>query len=86
MVYEYLTRKKVTPLAGVWIEIKLQKENEKLIAVTPLAGVWIEILLLLFYIPLAAVTPLAGVWIEIGDQMAQGRGIWSLPLRECGLK
>ena len=33
----------VTPLAGVWIEIKLQKENEKLTAVTPLAGVWIEI-------------------------------------------
>ena len=33
----------VTPFAGVWIEIKLQKENEKLTAVTPFAGVWIEI-------------------------------------------
>ena len=33
----------VTPLAGVWIEIRMD-DNEKLCCgVTPLAGVWIEI-------------------------------------------
>jgi len=34
----------VTPLAGVWIEICLMREEEGRRSVTPLAGVWIEIL------------------------------------------
>ena len=34
----------VTPLAGVWIEIKSLINLEKSNHVTPLAGVWIEIL------------------------------------------
>ena len=33
----------VTPLAGVWIEIKRSLPVFLLISVTPLAGVWIEI-------------------------------------------
>jgi len=33
----------VTPLAGVWIEIKMGVNAIDDIAVTPLAGVWIEI-------------------------------------------
>jgi len=33
----------VTPLAGVWIEINSNHENDGRCHVTPLAGVWIEI-------------------------------------------
>ena len=35
---------RVTPLAGVWIEIAYQLVCERHIVVTPLAGVWIEII------------------------------------------
>mgnify|MGYP000438452523 CR=1 FL=1 len=34
----------VTPLVGVWIEIKEEIDNEDAWHVTPLVGVWIEIL------------------------------------------
>ena len=34
---------KVTPLAGVWIEILLPLHKLLIVWVTPLAGVWIEI-------------------------------------------
>ena len=33
----------VTPLAGVWIEIKTGSMVYRVVDVTPLAGVWIEI-------------------------------------------
>ncbi len=33
----------VTPLAGVWIEIRLHLWGNPTFTVTPLAGVWIEI-------------------------------------------
>ena len=32
----------VTPLAGVWIEIKRGYHSRGICSVTPLAGVWIE--------------------------------------------
>ena len=35
---------RVTPHAGVWIEIYLQEKRSVLNCVTPHAGVWIEIL------------------------------------------
>ncbi len=35
--------KGVTPLAGVWIEIRIEADGINKIIVTPLAGVWIEI-------------------------------------------
>ena len=54
--------------------------------VTPLAGVWIEIYTS-FHVSLQkSVTPLAGVWIEITVLYHVISPIWSLPLRECGLK
>ena len=56
---------KVTPLAGVWIEIPLRLRSGTTMIVTPLAGVWIEIYLLQNHLRGAVVTPLAGVWIEI---------------------
>ena len=40
---ETFTAAKVTPLAGVWIEILIEKTYIEGINVTPLAGVWIEI-------------------------------------------
>ena len=56
----------VTPLAGVWIEIKQGERLENIESVTPLAGVWIEIRYARSVaMRSAVVTPLAGVWIEI---------------------
>ena len=34
----------VTPLVGVWIEIKMSSVSPEATNVTPLVGVWIEIL------------------------------------------
>ena len=36
--------KKVTPFAGVWIEIQTSERVKHKVSVTPFAGVWIEIL------------------------------------------
>ena len=33
----------VTPIAGVWIEIKVKESDFDTAEVTPIAGVWIEI-------------------------------------------
>ena len=55
----------VTPLAGVWIEIRIGAKLLKLKHVTPLAGVWIEISAPIINDVLPIVTPLAGVWIEM---------------------
>ena len=38
-----LRKLKVTPLAGVWIEISMPTQDDTKDTVTPLAGVWIEI-------------------------------------------
>ncbi len=56
---------RVTPFAGVWIEIMLLTEGWDCPAVTPFAGVWIEICLSFLGKPSTWVTPFAGVWIEI---------------------
>ena len=56
----------VTPLAGVWIEMPIQKGIMSWWRrVTPLAGVWIEIFQYLSHLFCCGVTPLAGVWIEM---------------------
>lgn len=56
----------VTPLAGVWIEIKYEFQRIAKSIVTPLAGVWIEIFLRRTRSNRASnVTPLVGVRIEI---------------------
>ena len=78
---------KVTPLAGVWIEILPDVNEVKMDAVTPLAGVWIEMFELRFASGELLVTPLAGVWIEIWVKTwRQSKRNWSLPLRKCELK
>ena len=56
----------VTPLAGVWVEIRGNKGNRKALKrVTPLAGVWVEIQEKIQSANRKNVTPLAGVWVEI---------------------
>ena len=55
----------VTPLAGVWIEIKSKIAQKNTKVVTPLAGVWIEMIASFIQHESNIVTPLAGVWIEI---------------------
>ena len=55
--------------------------------VTPLAGVWIETPFRAAARRAYTVTPLAGVWIETNEDAGADRPfLWSLPLRECGLK
>ena len=78
--------RKVTPLAGVWIEIVWGNPAPGAYVVTPLAGVWIEIAKIYDRDFSDAVTPLAGVWIEIKPPVLFIVSSLSLPLRECGLK
>ena len=40
---QFLDKIAVTPLAGVWIEIRTMARRKRGLIVTPLAGVWIEI-------------------------------------------
>ena len=58
-------QKKVTPRAGVWIEILIFFADVVSSMVTPRAGVWIEMNCDIGYLNNTKVTPRAGVWIEI---------------------
>ena len=55
----------VTPLVGVWIEMRTTKKQSWTRNVTPLVGVWIEISISSAFLKRRLVTPLVGVWIEI---------------------
>ena len=59
------SKSKVTPRAGVWIEMSILPDTSAFAAVTPRAGVWIEIKRICNCPHAWAVTPRAGVWIEI---------------------
>ena len=61
-------------------------ENVLVNVVTPRAGVWIEIKFKRDHASVDTVTPRAGVWIEIIRSGTAHFVIWSLPVRECGLK
>ena len=56
---------RVTPFAGVWIEIGWHSRVDVAARVTPFAGVWIEISSVSMESLNLQVTPFAGVWIEI---------------------
>ena len=72
---------KVTPFAGVWIEIAVGSGFEHADKVTPFAGVWIEIIDRKKGCRGVIVTPFAGVWIEImNDTFIDSHGIGH-PLR-----
>ena len=56
-------------------------------AVSPPAGEWIEISTFGMPGSIIKVSPPAGEWIEIQNRFRNSRiGLWSLPLRESGLK
>ena len=77
----------VAPLAGAWIEISRTAISSAVTEVAPLAGAWIEIVhYAVVSFPDLRVAPLAGAWIEIQISFGAIRRIWSLPLRERGLK
>ena len=59
-----MTQRKVTPFAGVWIEIMSALGLEVDDLVTPFAGVWIEMGIPRIPAERLKVTPFAGVWIE----------------------
>ena len=72
----------VTPLVGVWIEIKKSSISHGNTDVTPLVGVWIEIVSHMNFVTFTNVTPLVGVWIEIIHLVTMsGRSISHSP---CG--
>ena len=77
---------RVTPFAGVWIEICNYTVKLQVRSVTPFAGVWIEISICSSFITTNYVTPFAGVWIEILFLVELFSLSTSLPSRECGLK
>ena len=80
-------RPPVTPLAGVWIEIKFTPIPSTLMRRSlPSRECGLKYLLRAVLSDLSPVTPLAGVWIEIGWSIAHQRSRASLPSRECGLK
>ena len=85
--FEILEKKvKVTPRAGVWIEMVLIQNPPLCVTVTPRAGVWIEIADRNFQGNRRQVTPRAGVWIEMHLIERKQSRHESLPVRECGLK
>ena len=65
---------RVTPCAGVWIEIHPNRSSRAMTKVTPCAGVWIEICLCRMDSVGLYVTPCAGVWIEISGASASDAG------------
>ena len=71
---------RVTPLVGVWIEIRNISVIDPTKAVTPLVGVWIEISALKVVVTVLEVTPLVGVWIEIFLASSTSPGISVTPL------
>ena len=59
-----MSRHKVVPLVGTWIEILTARPTEQYPCVVPLVGTWIEIISgrnRSFF----KVVPLVGTWIEI---------------------
>ena len=80
-------RLRVTPLAGVWIEITITYKKHGIEIVTPLAGVWIEI-------PCTEILCAAGLrslpsrecGLKSCGADGSGQQLTSLPSRECGLK
>ena len=77
---------RVTPFAGVWIEMYKCLQTILSPPVTPFAGVWIEIENNAGTVRTDEVTPFAGVWIEILSYLFPVSYMLSLPSRECGLK
>ncbi len=78
---------KVTPLAGVWIEIAGPGSGSVGGLVTPLAGVWIEIKFKLKNMDLFKESlPLRECGLKLSAIPISGLVPTSLPLRECGLK
>ena len=75
----------VTPLAGVWIEIKMSDSVYALPVVTPLAGVWIEICVAVYNCEFIKVTPLAGVWVPYHSKDLK-KGLEQAILKQAGLK
>ena len=68
MKYQHLRHgcfDRVTPYAGVWIEMTKKSEETSIYNVTPYAGVWIEMIDTTGVLTTHTVTPYAGVWIEI---------------------
>ena len=76
----------VTPLVGVWVEIRYHDGRKKSRKVTPLVGVWVEIVPMMSSLTSKYVTPLVGVWVEIMSESGVLKCTSSLPLWECGLK
>ena len=79
--------KKVTPFAGVWIEIELMADRTPNPKSPPSRGCGLKYIHYHFIILSDYVTPFAGVWIEISRSGHRKSGFESSPpSRGCGLK
>ena len=76
----------VAPFAGAWIEIYEEIMDGTDLTVAPFAGAWIEISGCYNKAEGGIVAPFAGAWIEIRIPLMCASSLWSLPLRERGLK
>ena len=60
-----VSREKVAPLAGAWVEICHVRNVRLMPLVAPLAGAWVEIVSAAGRGYKEIVAPLAGAWVEI---------------------
>ena len=82
-----VSREKVAPLAGAWVEICHVRNVRLMPLVAPLAGAWVEIVSAAGRGYKEIVAPLAGAWVEIAwKELTEKAEQLSLPSRERGLK
>ena len=77
---------RVTPRAGVWIEMPPVPLIRTPTTSLPVRECGLKFLLRFLVLLLLLVTPRAGVWIEIPFPRFLKVSLLSLPVRECGLK
>ena len=77
---------RVTPYAGVWIEMIDRDCYSNNTVSLPTRECGLKFYNLTLNLKWTMVTPYAGVWIEMVEKTRRLGDAWSLPTRECGLK
>ena len=86
MCHDQSNKYKVTPYAGVWIEIEIDICRSISRRSLPTRECGLKCQKSKNKLNGIYVTPYAGVWIEIIKEFVNVADIPSLPTRECGLK
>ena len=77
-----VTRNKVAPYVGAWIETVTGTKRATVWRVAPYVGAWIETCYLHISATSKAVAPYVGAWIET-EEMVDSTGILGRTLRGC---